>query len=135
MRSEGDEPIITASTEAGFAHDLAEAVHRESAAVGSGNIAIIAAGSMVASIEAALAAEGVVFGRAQRGNLNEQVTVVPVTLAKGLELDGCIVVEPAEILESEHRGAQALYVALTRATRRLTVLHARPLPEILRSGD
>jgi DNA helicase IV len=135
VRSEGDEPIVTASSEATFARDLAEAVRRESAAVGSGNIAIIAAGSMVASVEAALAAEGVVFGRAQRGNLNEQVTVVPVTLAKGLELDGCIVVEPAEILESEHRGAQALYVALTRATRRLTVLHARPLPDILRAGD
>jgi len=135
VRSEGDEPIITESADAGFAHDLAEAVHRESAAVGSGNIAIIAAGSMVASIEAALVAEGVVFGRALRGNLNEQVTVVPVTLAKGLELDGCIVVEPAEILESEHRGAQALYVALTRATRRLTILHTRPLPEILRAGD
>jgi DNA helicase IV len=135
VRSEGDEPIITGSSEGGFARDLAEAVRRESTAVGSGNIAIIAAGSMVADVEAALADQGVVFGRALRGNLNEQVTVVPVTLAKGLELDGVIVVEPAEILESEHRGAQALYVALTRATRRLTVLHKRPLPDILRAGD
>ncbi len=135
VRSEGDEPIITQSSHETFARDLADAVQRESVAVGSGNIAVIAAGSMVATVEAALAEQGVAFGRAQRGNLDEQVTVVPVALVKGLELDGCIVIEPAEILESEHRGAQALYVALTRATRRLSVLHVRPLPAILRAGD
>ena len=47
-----------------------------------------------------------------RQGLDRQVTVVPVSLAKGLELDSVIVVEPGRILTDEPRGAQALYVAL-----------------------
>ena len=55
---------------------------------------------------------------------------MPVSLVKGLELDGSVVVEPAAILEEEVQGARALYVALTRATKRLAVVHARPLPDV-----
>jgi DNA helicase IV len=54
--------------------------------------------------------------------------VVPVTLAKGLEFDHVIVVEPARIVAAESRGLHRLYVALTRAVSRLTVLHTEPLP-------
>jgi len=54
--------------------------------------------------------------------------VVPVTLAKGLEFDHVIVVEPARIVAAEARGLHRLYVALTRAVSRLTVLHSEPLP-------
>jgi len=61
-----------------------------------------------------------------------QLTVVPVGLAKGLEFDHVIVVEPAAIAAAEARGLQRLYVALTRAVSRLTVLHAQPLPDSLR---
>jgi DNA helicase IV len=57
---------------------------------------------------------------------------VPVTLAKGLEFDHVIVVEPAQIAAAEARGLQRLYVALTRAVSGLTVLHAEPLPGPLR---
>jgi DNA helicase IV len=53
---------------------------------------------------------------------------VPVTLAKGLEFDDVIVVEPARIVAAEPRGLHQLYVALTRAVSRLTVVHAEPLP-------
>jgi len=60
------------------------------------------------------------------------VTLVPVTLAKGLEFDHVIVVEPARIAAAEARGLQRLYVALTRAVSRLTVLHTEPLPAPLR---
>ena len=42
-----------------------------------------------------------------------------------------VVVEPARILTDEPQGLRALYVALTRATRRLTVVHEAPLPEVL----
>jgi DNA helicase IV len=56
-----------------------------------------------------------------------------VTLAKGLEYDHVIVVEPAQIAAAEARGLQRLYVALTRAVSRLTVLYAEPLPAPLRS--
>jgi DNA helicase IV len=52
--------------------------------------------------------------------------------AKGLEFDHAVVVEPAAIAEGE-RGLRELYVALTRATTTLVVVHARPLPEALRT--
>ena len=56
------------------------------------------------------------------------VTLLTPLLAKGLEFDAVIVVEPAEIVASEPAGLRALFVALTRPTRSLTVVHARPLP-------
>jgi len=61
-----------------------------------------------------------------------QLTLVPVTLAKGLEFDQVIVIEHARIAAAESRGLHRLYVALTRAVSRLTVLHAEPLPAALR---
>ncbi|HEY0698159.1 MAG TPA: AAA family ATPase, partial [Micromonospora sp.] len=57
-----------------------------------------------------------------------RVTVVPATLAKGLEYDQVIVVEPAAIVAAEPRGLHRLYVVLTRAVSRLSVLHREPLP-------
>jgi DNA helicase IV len=53
--------------------------------------------------------------------------------AKGLEFDHVVVVEPALIAEGE-TGLRELYVALTRPTRTLVVVHARPLPELVRTG-
>ena len=50
---------------------------------------------------------------------------------KGLEFDAVLIVEPERILADGPRGAADLYVALTRATQRLGVLHRAPLPEIL----
>jgi DNA helicase IV len=56
---------------------------------------------------------------------DELVPVLTPREAKGLEFDHVVVVEPAAI-ESRH-----LYVALTRPTKTLTVLHARDLPAAL----
>ena len=57
-------------------------------------------------------------------------TVSPADI-KGLEFDAVLVVEPERILAAGPRGAAELYVALTRATRRLGVLHIGPLPSAL----
>ena len=60
--------------------------------------------------------------------------VVPVLTprqAKGLEFDHVVVVEPAAIAEDGEQGLRELYVALTRPTRTLVVVHARPLPGAL----
>ena len=51
--------------------------------------------------------------------------------AKGLEFDHVVVVEPAAIADDGDRGPRELYVALTRPTKTLVVVHARPLPEPL----
>lgn len=51
---------------------------------------------------------------------------------KGLEYDAVLVVDPETIMADGPRGAADLYVALTRATQRLGVLHTGPLPDALR---
>jgi len=51
--------------------------------------------------------------------------------AKGLEFDHVVVVEPAAIADEGDRGLRELYVALTRPTKTLVVVHARPLPDAL----
>ena len=66
-----------------------------------------------------------------QGAESERLVLVPATLAKGLEYDQVIVLEPSEIAQAEHDellGLRRLYVVLTRAVTRLIVLHARPLP-------
>ena len=93
-----------------------------------GNVAIVAADSRCTEIEDELTKRNIEFGRAGSSGLTFDLTVVPVSVVKGLELDGVIVVEPTEIVESELHGMRALYVALTRSTRRLAVVHARPMP-------
>ena len=71
-------------------------------------------------------------GGPPRPGLDESITVVPVSVVKGLELDGVVVVEPSRIVADEPHGLRALYVALTRSTQRLTVVHREDLPESLR---
>ncbi|MDF2824836.1 MAG: helD, partial [Mycobacterium sp.] len=56
---------------------------------------------------------------------------VPASETKGLEFDAVLVVEPDRILAEGARGAAELYVALTRATQRLGVLHTGVLPPAL----
>ena len=56
---------------------------------------------------------------------------VPPSETKGLEFDAVLVVEPERILADGPRGAADLYVALTRATQRLGVLHRDQLPQVL----
>jgi DNA helicase IV len=56
---------------------------------------------------------------------------VPPSETKGLEFDAVLVVAPERILAEGPRGAAELYVALTRATQRLGVLHQGPLPRAL----
>jgi DNA helicase IV len=99
-----------------------------------GSIAVITADQRVAALSGGLRAAGLRHAVLDGAQAEDRVTVVPVTLAKGLEFDQVIVVEPAEIAAAGHRGAQRLYVALTRAVSRLTVLHAQPLPASLREA-
>jgi DNA helicase IV len=93
-----------------------------------GSVAVIAADPQVAALGRALEAGAVEYGAP---GADARLTLVPVTLAKGLEYDHVIVVEPARIAGAEARGLQRLYVALTRAVSRLTVLHSEPLPSPL----
>jgi DNA helicase IV len=96
-----------------------------------GSIGVIAADADVPAVAAELdrlAAEHVVLGADDEGGDATRITVVPATLAKGLEYDQVVVAEPAAIVAAEPRGLRRLYVVLTRAVTRLVVVHARPLP-------
>ncbi len=63
--------------------------------------------------------------------LRRHVVVLTVMQAKGLEFDSVIVADPAGIIAESGRGMSDLYVALTRTTQRLTVLHTGELPAVL----
>jgi superfamily I DNA/RNA helicase len=89
---------------------------------------VIAADDQIPALGAALAAAGIPHAVLEGAATGERITLVPVTLAKGLEFDQVIVYEPSRIAGAEARGLHRLYVALTRAVSRLTVLHAEPLP-------
>jgi DNA helicase IV len=99
------------------------------ALVHEGSIAVIAADPLVPALEAALRDAGLPVTTPEADG---RVTVLPATLAKGLEYDHVVVVEPAAIVAAEPRGLNRLYVVLTRAVSRLTVLHQDPLPVPLR---
>ncbi len=96
-----------------------------------GNTAVVVADSMVGAVAAAFEEAGAPVGLAPQDGLDAPVTIVPVGLVKGLELDAVVVVEPARIVAEEAQGMRALYVALTRATKSLSIVHAEPLPEAL----
>jgi DNA helicase IV len=63
--------------------------------------------------------------------LDDPVAVLTVDEVKGLEFDAVVLCEPAAILDRGVGGWGDLYVALTRPTQRLRVVHARPLPEAM----
>ena len=126
VRADGEPPIFV-QVDVSFDF-LSEVIIGELKKADSGNLAVVAANSQVEEIEILLNEVGIVFGRPNRRGLDEQVAVVPVGLVKGLEVDVVIVVEPKRIIEEQTQGMRALYVALTRATKRVVVVHAEELP-------
>jgi DNA helicase IV len=130
--------VVAACGEGGGGlEDLAARITAEEVAVISGesasggSVAVITAPSLVPALTAAFTRAGIPFGTAAYGALEDTVTLVAVEAVKGLEFDSVVVVEPSAIVAEGAQGLRSLYVALTRATRRLAVLHAAPLPEAL----
>jgi DNA helicase IV len=125
------EPEIVRVDPDSLAAGIAAATRAMAEAVGEGNVAVITPASLVDLAAEAVTADGLEVGLATKLSLDAPVTIVPVGLVKGLELDGVVVVEPGRIVSEEHQGLRSLYVALTRSTKRLTIVHAEPLPEAL----
>lgn len=107
---------------------VAEVVDAVRDALGcEGSVGIIAAdGPDVVRLRQALDEAGITTGGPDE--LRSRVAVLGAGVAKGLEYDHVVVVEPAAIAEAEERGLHRLYVVLTRAVSRLDVVHARALP-------
>jgi len=135
-------------------HRVAEPARLVSAAVESvraasaraGSVGVLAADGEVPAVRAALEAAGLLpedpagaedgtdptdpagpEGSAA-GAASGAVTVLPAALAKGLEYDHVVLLEPAAVAEPEPHGLHRLYVALTRAVSTLDIVHCRPLP-------
>jgi hypothetical protein len=96
---------------------------------GDRTVGVIVPPSLLQPVRAAAAELGLQLGDVERDALERQITLLPASAAKGLEFDHVVVVEPAAIeREAGLQPLGELYVALTRATQRLSVLHSEPLP-------
>ncbi|WP_432006911.1 HelD family protein [Streptomyces parvus] len=100
-----------------------------------GSIGLIAADARIPVLGAALEAAGHAYlSPGEETTAASRLTLVPASLAKGLEYDYVVLDEPAAVVDGEpdeRTGLRRLYVALTRAVSGLIVLHAAPLPEAL----
>ncbi|MFF0216524.1 HelD family protein [Streptomyces vinaceus] len=100
-----------------------------------GSIGLIAADARIAELAGALEAAGMAYlSPGEETTAASRLTLVPASLAKGLEYDYVVLDEPAAIVSGEpdeRTGLRRLYVCLTRAVSGLTLLHADPLPEAL----
>ncbi|MFE4756409.1 HelD family protein [Streptomyces mirabilis] len=100
-----------------------------------GSIGLIAADARIPALTEALAAAGLTYlGPGEETTAQTRLTLVPASLAKGLEYDYVVLDEPQAVVDGEpdeRTGLRRLYVALTRAVSGLTVTHAAPLPQQL----
>ncbi|MEV1044342.1 UvrD-helicase domain-containing protein [Streptomyces sp. NPDC049916] len=100
-----------------------------------GSVGLIAADARVPVLGAALAAAGHAYlAPGEETTAASRLTLVPASLAKGLEYDYVVLDEPAAVVDGEpdeRTGLRRLYVTLTRAVSGLTVVHAARLPEAL----
>jgi DNA helicase IV len=126
VRETGEAPEFVAVGEAQLIDAVAAAARQESARVPDGKVAVLAAPVAVDRLSVALGVEP--NKRHTVAMLDEPVAVLSVDEARGLEFDSVVVVEPAAIVETCAGGLRALYVALTRPTHRLIVVHAADLP-------
>ncbi|MEZ7002771.1 UvrD-helicase domain-containing protein [Streptomyces sp. AD55] len=100
-----------------------------------GSVGLIAADARVPGLAAALTEAGLgPLGPGEEATRETRLTLVPASLAKGLEYDYVVLDEPAAVAGAEpdeRTGLRRLYVCLTRAVSGLIVTHAEPLPRQL----
>jgi DNA helicase IV len=127
VRRSGQEPRFVRVGHDGLVDGLADAARR-SVAVG-GTVAVVARPALHEALVDALADVGARAGTADA--LDAPVAVLSAPAIKGLEFDHVVVGDPSSLVPNDDAGLRLLYVALTRATRTLTVVYADALPEAL----
>jgi len=147
VRQSGHPPRIVATSRVGLVTTVADLARQEAAAVAPGRVAVLGPAVMLPELTRALADAGLdpVDPRDPAGSgLGAGLVVLPADETNGLEFDAVLVVEPSRVAAvsdepagegppvATTRGLRTLYVALTRPTKRLTVVHAEPLPVELR---
>jgi len=143
VRQSGHVPRIVSTSRADLAATVAEITREEVAEVSPGRVAVLGPATLLPELSRALSAAGLSPTDPREplsDGLAAGLVLLPADETNGLEFDAVVVVEPARVASvgedlpddgppvATTRGLRTLYVALTRPTRRLAVVHAEPLP-------
>ncbi|HEY3505622.1 MAG TPA: UvrD-helicase domain-containing protein [Actinocatenispora sp.] len=128
VRETGVPPAIVAAAPDRLAATLADTVAAAVAEVGDGRVGVIVPTGSAASLGGAVIAAVPDAATGDDPDLERTVAVLTPRQAKGLEFDTVVVAEPAAIVAGSPRGYSDLYVALTRTTNRLVIVHSGHLP-------
>jgi AAA domain len=127
VRRTGHDVTVTATA----ASDLATAtVATIRDLLGTGLIGVVCPAAVRAELAHRLDEDGLAWSPELRA-ATSPVVVLGADDVKGLEFDCVVVVEPAQIVAEAQHGLRSLFVALTRCTSRLAIVHAEPLPDVL----
>ncbi|MBO3742349.1 HelD family protein [Actinoplanes flavus] len=133
VRSAGVTPWARRVPPAALVEELVSVVRKEASLIEQGRLGVLVPESREPSLGAELVAAVPGAAVGEQPDLLNHVVLMTVRQAKGLEFDSVLVVAPDEIITESPRGLSDLYVAVTRATRRLGVLHTTDLPKVLSS--
>lgn len=123
VRHTGRAPQLTEVGPADLAARLADEVRREVAALGDGTLGVLVPAGRIDELGAVVTAALPQARVGEQTELTDPVVVLTVRQAKGLEFDAVVIADPGGIVAESPRGHSDLYVAITRPTQRLTVLH------------
>jgi DNA helicase IV len=113
---------------------LARIAAREAAGLGDRRLAVIVPAGLLGELGSTITAAVPSAAIGENPEHAAQVVILTAGQAKGLEFDSVLVAEPAQIIAGAARGLGDLYVALTRATQWLGIVHTGELPGALRPG-
>ena len=133
VRRSGVDPVFEHVPAADLVVEAAAAVRAEVDHVAPGKVGVVAPEALLPRLAEALGPEMAATGTDGRV-LDAPAALLLLATAKGLEFDSVVLVEPAAVVSESPQGLRALYVALTRTTSRLRVVHADPLPRALGGG-
>jgi DNA helicase IV len=142
---QGDSPPSVEFVSGPLAPAVPAVVADELARSDGGRLAVIAPAALVDEVASAMlgsssesgtaGGSSSESGAAPPDDADERVSVLTARQSKGLEFDVVLLLEPTAILAESRRGASDLYVAMTRCTQRLRILHREPLPAGLTGSD
>jgi DNA helicase IV len=131
VRESGNQPWQLQAGPGELASAVAQAAVRLAEQAGDGKVAVIVPAALADELGSAVSAAlpGTALGADP--DLTSPVVVLTVKQAKGLEFDCVLIADPDRLLAESPRGLNDLYVALTRATQQVGVVHPGSLPDVL----
>lgn len=130
IRDAGTQPVAYQSERGEIARLTARVVAAELAALEEGRLCVLGPSELIDHLRSTFAALLPLWFVGGSRTDDARVVLLDTRDAKGLEFDVVVLVEPQLIIEASTRGLNDLYVALTRATQRLVMVHERPLPSV-----